>query len=155
MFHRFLQSVFICDMFFCCDANIRTGYQNLQYGYRLDGEMIDSFAEHSILDCVKECLRTTRCLSLSYYGGANYCEINYENKRTASGRYIKSLGWVYSQREDWPMVKYLLVNYLQILILWGIILTRKFEFAFEWYLITFIFRKYDIMCIRVNIWLLK
>ncbi|XP_048750884.2 uncharacterized protein LOC125662641 isoform X1 [Ostrea edulis] len=84
-----------------CSVSLQEGYSRLRYGYRLDRKMIDSFVDYSILDCVEDCLRRKRCKSVSYYGGAKYCEINYENKTTAPNKYLESAGWVYSEREDW------------------------------------------------------
>ncbi|XP_062611247.1 uncharacterized protein LOC134273086, partial [Saccostrea cucullata] len=89
------------EEFFSSERNFQNGYSKLRYGYRLDRKMIDSFTEYSILDCVEECLRTTRCKSVSYYKGANYCEISYENKTTAPKRYKEDTGWIYSEKEDW------------------------------------------------------
>ncbi|XP_061190965.1 uncharacterized protein LOC133199108 [Saccostrea echinata] len=82
-------------------GHLQDGYSKLKYGYRLDRKMINSFTGYSILDCVEECLRTTRCKSVSYYKGANYCEINYENKTTAPDRYEQDTGWIYSEKEHW------------------------------------------------------
>ncbi|XP_055998908.1 uncharacterized protein LOC130046667 [Ostrea edulis] len=86
-----------------CDARLQDSYSKLQYGHRLDRKTITSFVEFSILDCAEECLRTTRCKSVSYYKGANFCEINYENKSSASDRFVKSPGWIYSEKEDWDI----------------------------------------------------
>ncbi|XP_056003418.1 uncharacterized protein LOC125660740 [Ostrea edulis] len=63
--------------------------------------MIDSFVNFSILDCAEECLRTTRCKSVSYYKGTNYCEINYDNKSSVTDRFLESSGWIYSDKDDW------------------------------------------------------
>ncbi|XP_062598928.1 uncharacterized protein LOC134260374 [Saccostrea cucullata] len=82
-------------------GNLTSGYSKLHYGFRLDRPMIDSFVEYSILDCVGECLRTTRCYSLNYYKGANYCELNYENKTSVPGKFVENEGWIYSERQDW------------------------------------------------------
>jgi hypothetical protein len=87
-----------------CHAHLQDSYSKLQYGHRLDRKMIDSFINYSIVDCAEECLRTTRCRSVSYYKGTNYCEINYENKSTASDRFLESQGWIYSEKEDWDSV---------------------------------------------------
>ncbi|XP_062611655.1 uncharacterized protein LOC134273472, partial [Saccostrea cucullata] len=81
--------------------HLTSGYSKLHYGFRLDRRMIDSFVEYSILDCVGECLRTTRCYSLNYYKGANYCELNYENKTSVPGKFVENEGWIYSERQDW------------------------------------------------------
>ncbi|XP_056001686.1 techylectin-5A-like [Ostrea edulis] len=86
-----------------CDARLQNSYSKLQYGHRLDRKMIDSFVNFSILDCAEECLRTTRCKSVSYYKGTNYCETNYENKSSARDRFLESLGWIYSEKEDWDI----------------------------------------------------
>ncbi|XP_048742883.2 protein jagged-1-like [Ostrea edulis] len=86
-----------------CDARLQDSYSKLQYGYRLDRKMISSFIDFSILDCAEECLRTKRCKSMSYYKGANFCEINYENKSSANDRFLESPGWTYSEKENWDI----------------------------------------------------
>jgi hypothetical protein len=91
-----------------CHAHLQDSYTKLRYGHRLDRKMIDSFVGYSILDCVEECLRTTRCTSLNLYKGANYCEINYENKSTASDRFLEIPVWIYSEKGDWYIVSIML-----------------------------------------------
>lgn len=85
-----------------CYGSLKPGFSQLQRGHRLDGKLIQSFTELSFLDCVIECLVTPRCKSVNYFKGANFCEINYENKTTANTRYVDSAGWVYSDKEHWP-----------------------------------------------------
>ncbi|XP_062592314.1 uncharacterized protein LOC134253749 [Saccostrea cucullata] len=63
--------------------------------------MIDSYRKYSIVDCVKECLRTRRCKSVNYYKGANYCEINFEGNTSGSGMNRQSSGWIYTAIENW------------------------------------------------------
>ncbi|XP_052691246.1 uncharacterized protein LOC128169121 [Crassostrea angulata] len=85
-----------------CYGSLKTGFSLLQHGHRLDGKLIQSFAELSFLDCVTECMMTPRCKSVNYFKGANFCESNYENKTTAEKRYMESAGWVYSEKVHWP-----------------------------------------------------
>lgn len=87
-----------------CNGSLQSGFSKLQRGHRLDRKVIQSFAELSFLDCVKECLVTPRCKSVNYFKGANFCEINYENKMAAETMYVDSAGWVYSENEHWPKV---------------------------------------------------
>ena len=47
---------------------------------------------------------TLRCKSVNYFKGANYCETNYEDHRSASNKFTSRTGWVYSERGDWPEV---------------------------------------------------
>ncbi|XP_061190113.1 lymphocyte antigen 75-like [Saccostrea echinata] len=93
--------VILLDNLLCCCGSLTISYSKLQYGYRLDRRMIDSFTDYSILDCVEECLRRKRCKSISYYQGAHYCEINYESRNTSSLMYVQDAGWIYSDIEDW------------------------------------------------------
>ncbi|XP_055999170.1 neurocan core protein-like [Ostrea edulis] len=86
-----------------CDASVQDSYSKLQYGHRLDKKTITSFVDFSILDCAEECLRTTRCRSVSYYKGAHFCEINYENRSSARDRFVESSGWIYSEKEYWDI----------------------------------------------------
>uniref|UniRef100_A0A8W8MHD0 Sushi domain-containing protein n=1 Tax=Magallana gigas TaxID=29159 RepID=A0A8W8MHD0_MAGGI len=102
-----LFQIFPCPWFLIsflvpCYGSLQPGFSKLQRGYRLDRKLIQSFTEVSFLDCVIECLVTPRCKSVNYYKGANFCEINYENKTTAETRYMESAGWVYSEKEHWP-----------------------------------------------------
>ena len=90
-----------------CYGSLKTGFSLLQRGHRLDGKVIQSYAEISFLDCVTECLVTPRCKAVNYFKGANFCESNYENKTTAETRYMESAGWVYSEKEHWPKVNVL------------------------------------------------
>ncbi|XP_052695614.1 versican core protein-like [Crassostrea angulata] len=85
-----------------CNGSLQPGFSKLQRGQRLDRKLIQSFVEVSFLDCVKECLVTPRCKSVNYIKGANFCEINYENKMTAEINYVDIAGWVYSEKEHWP-----------------------------------------------------
>ncbi|XP_052694961.1 neurogenic locus notch homolog protein 1-like [Crassostrea angulata] len=85
-----------------CYGSLKPGFSQLQRGHRLDRKLIQSFTEVSFLDCVTECMVTPRCKSVNYFKGANYCEINYENKTTAETNYMDSAGWVYSERGHWP-----------------------------------------------------
>nr|XP_034317190.1 neurogenic locus notch homolog protein 2-like [Crassostrea gigas] len=102
-----LFQIFPCPWFLIsflvpCYGSLQPGFSKLQRGYRLDRKLIQSFTELSFLDCVIECLVTPRCKSVNYFKGANFCEINYENKTTAETRYMESAGWVYSEKEHWP-----------------------------------------------------
>uniref|UniRef100_A0A8W8MI79 Sushi domain-containing protein n=1 Tax=Magallana gigas TaxID=29159 RepID=A0A8W8MI79_MAGGI len=85
-----------------CYGSLKPGFSQLQRGHRLDRKLIQSFTKVSFLDCVTECMVTPRCKSVNYFKGANYCEINYENKTTAETNYMDSAGWVYSERGHWP-----------------------------------------------------
>ena len=84
---------------------LKQGYSQIFYGHRLDGKTISSFAPISFLDCVEECLLRNRCLSVSYFKGANYCEIKYTDKLSAKSSYQEQAGWVYSEKGHWPKVK--------------------------------------------------
>ncbi|XP_061170718.1 uncharacterized protein LOC133180163 [Saccostrea echinata] len=86
---------------FYCFSSLQNGFSHLQHGYRLDRKIINVFDNYSILDCVKECLRTARCQSVNYHKGANICEINYENKATGRDHYTPSYGWIYTNAIDW------------------------------------------------------
>uniref|UniRef100_A0A8W8MLC8 Uncharacterized protein n=1 Tax=Magallana gigas TaxID=29159 RepID=A0A8W8MLC8_MAGGI len=102
LFQIFRCPWFLISVFVPCYGSLQPGFSKLQRGHRLDRKLIQSFTEVSFLDCVIECLVTPRCKSVNYYKGANFCEINYENKTTAETRYMESAGWVYSEKEHWP-----------------------------------------------------
>ena len=87
-----------------CTRELQYGYSRIQYGHRLDSRTIDTFGGVSFLDCVKECLVTTRCKSINYHKGANYCETNYEDQRSASNKFTTRTRWLYSEKGDWPNV---------------------------------------------------
>ena len=87
-----------------CTRELQHGYSRIQYGHRLISRTIDTYGGVSFLDCVKECLVTTRCKSVNYFKGANYCETNYEDKASAVDKFLTKTGWVYSERGDWPKV---------------------------------------------------
>lgn len=87
-----------------CSGNLRPGFSQIQHGHRLDGSMINSFTEFSFLDCVMECLVTARCVSVNYYKGANFCEMNYKNKNSAEDQFATVAGWVYSEKNHWAKV---------------------------------------------------
>uniref|UniRef100_K1RHX4 Sushi domain-containing protein n=1 Tax=Magallana gigas TaxID=29159 RepID=K1RHX4_MAGGI len=53
------------------------------------------------MDCVEDCLRTTRCRSINYYQGAHFCQTNFENRTTVPELYIAKPGWIYTDIEDW------------------------------------------------------
>lgn len=100
----FRYPLFLFSFLVSCYGSLKTGFSLLQRGHRLDGKVIQSYAEISFLDCVTECLVTPLCKSINYFKGANFCESNYENKTTAETRYMESSGWVYSEKEHWPKV---------------------------------------------------
>nr|XP_022308313.1 uncharacterized protein LOC111114316 [Crassostrea virginica] len=81
---------------------LKHGYSRIIYGHRLDGKTISSFAPITFLDCVEECLVRNRCQSVSYFKGANYCEIKFKDKLTAESSYQEQAGWVYSEKGHWP-----------------------------------------------------
>eukprot|EP00105_Crassostrea_gigas_P038128 XP_019922276.1 PREDICTED: uncharacterized protein LOC105327050 [Crassostrea gigas] len=93
---------FLISFLVPCHCSLKLGFSKLQRGHRLDRKLIQTFTEVSFLDCVTECMVTPRCKSVNYFKGANYCEINYENKATAETRYMDNAGWVYSEKEHWP-----------------------------------------------------
>nr|XP_034316460.1 uncharacterized protein LOC109621178 [Crassostrea gigas] len=93
---------FIYSFLVPCYGSLKPGFSQLQRGHRLDRKLIQSFTELSFLDCVIECLVTPRCKSVNYFKGANFCELNYENKTTAETMYMDNAGWVYSEKEHWP-----------------------------------------------------
>uniref|UniRef100_A0A8W8ML71 Uncharacterized protein n=1 Tax=Magallana gigas TaxID=29159 RepID=A0A8W8ML71_MAGGI len=93
---------FLISFLVPCFCSLKLGFSKLQRGHRLDRKLIQSFTEVSFLDCVTECMVTPRCKSVNYFKGANYCELNYENKTTAETMYMDSAGWVYSEKEHWP-----------------------------------------------------
>ena len=84
---------------------LKHGYTQIVYGHLLDGKTISSFAPVTFLDCVEECLVRNRCQSVSYFKGANYCEIKFKDKLTAASSYQEQAGWVYSEKGHWPPVK--------------------------------------------------
>ncbi|XP_052694398.1 neurogenic locus notch homolog protein 2-like [Crassostrea angulata] len=93
---------FIYSFLVPCYGSLQPGFSQLQRGHRLDRKLIQSFTELSFLDCVIKCLVTPRCKSVNYFKGANFCELNYENKTTAETMYMDNAGWVYSEKEHWP-----------------------------------------------------
>nr|XP_034316136.1 neurogenic locus notch homolog protein 2-like [Crassostrea gigas] len=93
---------FLISVLVPCYCSLQTGFSKLQRGHRLDRKLIQSFPGLSFLDCVIECLVTPRCKSVNYCKGANFCELNYENKTTAAIKYMDNAGFVYSEKEHWP-----------------------------------------------------
>ncbi|XP_048749571.2 uncharacterized protein LOC125661567 [Ostrea edulis] len=91
----------VCSITWSVTSNLETGYARLRYGYRLRKRIILSLLNYSLLDCVEECLRTTRCQSFNYHRGTLVCQINYENEPAAQTVYEKTLGWIYSDIKDW------------------------------------------------------
>ncbi|XP_052695712.1 uncharacterized protein LOC128174119 [Crassostrea angulata] len=87
-----------------CFADLRHGYAMLQYGHKLDRRMITSYDGYSILDCVEDCLRTTRCRSINYHQGAHFCQTNFESRVSTPDLYLEKPGWIYSDIEDWDRV---------------------------------------------------
>lgn len=102
LFQIFQCSWFLMSFIVPCYGSLQPGFSKLHRGHRLDGKLIQTFTELSFLDCVMECLVTPRCKSVNYFKGANFCEINYENKTTAETKYLDAAGWVYSEKEHWP-----------------------------------------------------
>lgn len=84
-----------------CRADLRSSYSKLHYGRKLERRMITSYDKYSILDCVEDCLRTTRCRSINYYQGAHFCQTNFENRTTVPELYIEKPGWIYTDIGDW------------------------------------------------------
>nr|XP_022310917.1 uncharacterized protein LOC111116225 [Crassostrea virginica] len=88
-------------MIYFCTADLRRGYSLLQRGHRLEKRLITNLGGISFLDCVEECLRTTRCLSVNYFQPAHFCEVNYKKKESLPDLYFVNSGWYYSERDDW------------------------------------------------------
>ncbi|XP_052693400.1 uncharacterized protein LOC128171661 [Crassostrea angulata] len=84
-----------------CKTDLKHGYSMLQYGHKLERRMITSYDKYSILHCVEDCLRTTRCRSVNYHQGAHFCQTNFEDRTTVPDLYMKKSGWIYSDIEDW------------------------------------------------------
>ena len=86
-------------------ADLKRGYSLLQRGYRLEKRLITNLGGISFLDCVEECLRTTRCLSVNYFQPAYFCEVNFESKDSVPKLFLTKTGWFYSERIDWDKVR--------------------------------------------------
>lgn len=100
-----LRCLLFFSLTFICKTNLRHGYSMLRYGHKLERRMITSYDKYSILDCVEDCLRTTRCRSVNYCQGAHFCQTNFENRTTVPDLYIEKPGWIYSDIEDWDKVR--------------------------------------------------
>ena len=99
----FLGHLLVNDMKHFCTADLKRGYSLLQRGYRLEKHLITNLGGVSFLDCVEECLRRTRCLSVNYFQPAHFCEVNYKKKESLPDLYFAK-GWYYSERDDWDKV---------------------------------------------------
>eukprot|EP00105_Crassostrea_gigas_P038658 XP_019922806.1 PREDICTED: uncharacterized protein LOC105328288 [Crassostrea gigas] len=84
-----------------CRADLRSSYSKLHYGRKLERRMITSYDKYSILDCVEDCLRTTRCRSINYYQGAHFCQTNFKSSTDVPEHYIEKPGWIYTDIGDW------------------------------------------------------
>ena len=88
-----------------CAADLKRGYSLLQRGHRLEKRLITNLGGISFLDCVEECLRTTRCLSVNYFQPAHFCEVSFEIKDSVPRLFLTKTGWFYSERIDWDKVR--------------------------------------------------
>lgn len=88
-----------------CQADLRKSYSQLHYGQKLEKRMITSYGKYSILDCVEDCLRTTRCRSINYCQGAHFCQTNFKSSTDVPEHYIEKPGWIYTDIGDWDKVK--------------------------------------------------
>ena len=77
-------------MIYFCRADLKRGYSLLQRGHRLEKRLITNLGGFSFLDCVEECLRTTRCLSVNYFQPAHFCEVNFEKKESLPHLYLEN-----------------------------------------------------------------
>ena len=100
----FLGHLLVDDMIHFCTADLKRGYSLLQRGHRLEKHLITNLRGSSFLDCVEECLRKTRCLSVNYFQPAHFCEVNYKKKESLPEFYFVKAGWYYSERDDWDKV---------------------------------------------------
>ena len=100
----FLGHLLVDVMIHFCSADLRRGYSLLQRGQRLEKRLITNLGGISFLDCVEECLRRTRCLSVNYFQPAHFCEVNYKKKESLPEFYFVKAGWYYSERDDWDKV---------------------------------------------------
>uniref|UniRef100_K1R234 Apple domain-containing protein n=1 Tax=Magallana gigas TaxID=29159 RepID=K1R234_MAGGI len=55
--------------------------------YSTDTNWIE-YDKYSILDCVEDCLRTTRCRSVNYHQGAHFCQTNFETNVSSPELYL-------------------------------------------------------------------
>ena len=72
-------------------GDLRRVYSLLQSGHRLEKCLITTMGGISFLDCVKECLRTTGCLSVNYFQPAHFYEVKIESKDTVFKLYLAKL----------------------------------------------------------------
>ena len=100
----FLCYMLVNLMILHCRADLRRGYSLLQRGHRLEKRLITNLGGISFLDCVEECLRTNRCLSVNYFQPTHFCEVSFKKKDFVPRLYLAKTGWFYSERNDWDKV---------------------------------------------------
>ncbi|XP_061185790.1 aggrecan core protein-like [Saccostrea echinata] len=97
----FLSAIFFSVAF--TSVSLKDGYDSLQWGKRLVGKLLTTIAQASPLDCAEECLVRPGCLSFNYKRAAIFCELNYENDTRSNTRLKDGDGWIYGQKEHWPI----------------------------------------------------
>ncbi|ESO93729.1 hypothetical protein LOTGIDRAFT_153187 [Lottia gigantea] len=80
----------------CTEPNVMKSVRN---GEKLEGYLIEATTT-SLMNCGKECVYQTNCLSFNYNTQTGRCELN-RNVNSSSSPLISSPGFLYSDKSNW------------------------------------------------------
>lgn len=85
-------------VFYSIELNLtlwQDGFDNLIWNKRLSSFIIRRVIDTNFYECVKECLKTTRCKSINYAKKFPVCELNYQTDETKLQEFKDEIGFVY------------------------------------------------------------
>lgn len=86
---------------------LKEGYDSLIWNKRLNTYVIRRELDTSLFECVRECLKTTRCQSINYAEKYPICELNYETEETHADKLQDEVGFVFGNINYFSPVSYL------------------------------------------------
>ena len=77
---------------------------DILFGKRLTNRLVRTETNMGFIDCVKECVRARRCLSINYAVRIRVCELSYAAASVSSALLTDTYGYVTTDKADWSEV---------------------------------------------------
>lgn len=85
---------------------LKEGYDTLIWNKRLYTYVIRRELDTSLFECIRDCLKTTRCQSINYAEKYPVCELNYETEETHADKLQGEVGFVFANINYFSPVSY-------------------------------------------------
>ncbi|KAK3105937.1 hypothetical protein FSP39_009011 [Pinctada imbricata] len=73
----------------------------LNVGTRVRNVLLTEVVGISFMECVKQCLKTTKCNSVNYMARFHVCEMNYKNIGESGSETISESSVIYTESQYW------------------------------------------------------